>query len=170
MTVTDRGLLALVRHEGIVPAPYLDVARVWTFGVGHTAAAGAPDPATMPRGMPADHDAGIREALRLFRADIGRYEAAVLRAVTVPLAPHELDALVSFHFNTGAITRAALIRHLNRGDHTAAAAALMNWLRPATASTAQRRVGATRRWRRSSASARSPGPSCSRGSTAWSPA
>ena len=44
MKMTDRGLLALARHEGIVPAPYLDVARVWTFGVGHTAAAGAPDP------------------------------------------------------------------------------------------------------------------------------
>ena len=44
MHMTDRGLLALARHEGIVPAPYLDVKRVWTFGVGHTAAAGAPDP------------------------------------------------------------------------------------------------------------------------------
>ena len=60
MNMTDRGLLALARHEGIVPAPYLDVKRVWTFGVGHTAAAGAPDPARMPRGMPADLDAGIR--------------------------------------------------------------------------------------------------------------
>ena len=63
MHMTDRGLLALARHEGIVPAPYLDVKRVWTFGVGHTAAAGAPDPGRMPRGMPADLDAGIREAL-----------------------------------------------------------------------------------------------------------
>ena len=85
MHMTDRGLLALARHEGIVPAPYLDVKRVWTFGVGHTAAAGAPDPARLPRGMPADLDAGIREALRLFRADLARYEAEVLRAVTVPL-------------------------------------------------------------------------------------
>ena len=62
MQTTDRGNLALVRHEGVVPAPYLDVARVWTFGVGHTAGAGAPDPARMPRGMPADLDAGVREA------------------------------------------------------------------------------------------------------------
>ena len=53
MQMTDRGLLALVRHEGIVPGPYLDVKQVWTFGIGHTAAAGPPDPATMPRGMPA---------------------------------------------------------------------------------------------------------------------
>jgi lysozyme len=68
---------------------------VWTFGVGHTAAAGAPDPGRLPRGMPIDLDAGIREALRLIRADLARYEAEVLRAVAVPLAPHESDALVS---------------------------------------------------------------------------
>ena len=84
MHMTDRGLLALVRHEGLVPGPYLDVKQVWTFGIGHTAAAGPPDPATMPRGMPADLDAGIREAFRVFRADLARYEAAVLRAVKVP--------------------------------------------------------------------------------------
>ena len=47
MHMTDRGLIALARHEGIVPAPYLDVKRVWTFGVGHTAGAGAPDPAIL---------------------------------------------------------------------------------------------------------------------------
>ena len=116
MNITDRGLLALARHEGIVPAPYLDVKQVWTFGVGHTAAAGAPDPGRLPRGMPADLDAGIREALRLFRADLGRYEAEVLRAVTVPLGAHEFDALVSFHYNSGAIARAALTRHLSDRD------------------------------------------------------
>ena len=30
MHMTDRGLLALVRHEGLVPGPYLDVKNVWT--------------------------------------------------------------------------------------------------------------------------------------------
>ncbi|WCR11977.1 lysozyme [Paracoccus stylophorae] len=131
MHMTDRGLLALVRHEGIVPGPYLDVKQVWTFGIGHTAAAGPPDPATMPRGMPADLDAGIREAFRVFRADLAAYEAAVLHAVTVPLKPHEFDALVSFHYNTGGIAKAALTRHLNAGNRLAAADAFLNWRRPA---------------------------------------
>ena len=131
MKTTDRGLLALIRHEGIVPGPYLDVKDVWTFGIGHTAAAGPPDPARMPRGMPADLDAGIREAFQLFRADLATYEAEVLRAVKVPLAPHEFDALVSFHYNTGGIAKAALTRQLNAGNRTAAAAAFMGWLRPA---------------------------------------
>ena len=83
MHMTDWGLLALVRHEGLVPGPYLDVKNIWTFGIGHTASAGPPDPAQMPRGMPADLDAGVREAFRLFRADIVAYEAEVLRAVKV---------------------------------------------------------------------------------------
>jgi lysozyme len=100
MRTSDRGLLALIRHEGIVPGPYLDVKGIWTFGIGHTAAAGPPDPALMPRGMPADLDAGIREAFRVFRVDLARYEAEVLGAVKVPLTQHEFDALVSFHYNT----------------------------------------------------------------------
>jgi lysozyme len=131
MQTTDRGLLALIRHEGVVPGAYLDVKDVWTFGIGHTAAAGPPDPARMPRGMPADTQAGISEAFRLFRTDLATYEAEVLRAVKVPLEPHEFDALVSFHYNTGGIAKAALTRHLNRGNRAAAAAAFMGWLRPA---------------------------------------
>jgi lysozyme len=131
MRTSDRGLMALIRHEGVVPGPYLDVKGVWTFGIGHTAAAGPPDPARMPRGMPADLDAGIREAFRVFRGALGRYEAEVLRAVKVPLEPHEFDALVSFHYNTGGIARATLTKALNGGDRTAAADAFMNWLKPA---------------------------------------
>jgi lysozyme len=131
MQMTARGLLALAGHEGVVPAPYLDSTGTWTFGIGHTAAAGPPDPAQMLRGMPADLDAGICEAFRVFRADLATYEAEVRAAVTIPLAPHEFDALVSFHYNTGGITRAALARHLNAGDRKAAARAFLNWRRPA---------------------------------------
>jgi lysozyme len=89
----------------------------------------------MQRGMPADLEAGIREAFRLFRADLATYEAEVLRAVKVPLEPHEFDALVSFHYNTGGIAKAALTRHLNAGNRAAAAAAFMGWLRPAAIRT-----------------------------------
>ena len=132
MQMTDRGLLALARHEGIVPGPYRDSTGTWTFGIDHTAAAGPPDPAMIPRGMPEDLDAAIRGAFRLFRADLARYEADVQRAVTVPLEPHEFDALVSFHYNTSGIARAALTRHLNAGDRDAAANAFLNWRKPAS--------------------------------------
>ncbi len=132
MQMTDRGLLALARHEGIVPGPYRDSTGTWTYGIGHTAAAGPPDPAEMPRGAPTDLDAAIREAFRLFRSDLARYEAEVQRSVAVPLKSHEFDALVSFHYNTGGIARAALTRHLNAGDREAAAQAFLNWQKPAS--------------------------------------
>ncbi len=130
--MTDQGLLALARHEGIAPAPYLDATDTWTFGIGHTAAAGLPDPAEMPRGMPDDLDASIHEAFCIFRSDLARYEADVRCAVTVPLEPHQFDALVSFHYNTGGIARASLTKHLNAGNPAAAAKAFMNWRRPAS--------------------------------------
>ena len=132
MQMTDRGLLALARHEGLVPGPYRDSTGIWTFGIGHTAAAGLPDPAAMPRGMPKDLDATIRKAFHLFRTDLARYEAGVRRAVIVPLEPHEFDALVSFHYNTGGIAKAALTRHLNAGNRVAAADAFLNWRKPAS--------------------------------------
>jgi len=128
--VSPRGIAALALHEGIVPAPYLDSVGVWTYGIGHTATAGPPAPAAMPRGMPTDLDGAIREAATVFARDLQRYTADVLRAVQVPLAQHELDALVSFHYNTGAIATAQLTRHLNAGRRADAARAFMGWLKP----------------------------------------
>lgn len=32
MKTSDRGIFALAKHEGIVPAPYLDSVGVWTYG------------------------------------------------------------------------------------------------------------------------------------------
>ena len=127
MKVSARGICALARHEGIVPAPYLDSVGVWTWGVGHTAAAGAPDPAKMPRGMPADIEAAVRACLLQFAADLARYEAEVAAAVTVELAPHQFDALVSWHYNTGAVRRAKLTRELNAGRFVQAAEEFMRW-------------------------------------------
>jgi len=104
----------------VVLSSYRDSAGILTIGVGHTAAAGAPKPHP---GLMFTLD----QAIRLFREDIRRYEAGVEQAVTVPLKQYEFDALVSFHFNTGAITRAVITRHLNAGDKNKAAAAFMNW-------------------------------------------
>jgi lysozyme len=132
MKTSDRGAVALALHEGIVPAPYLDSVNVWTFGIGHAETSGLPPvPSKMPRGMPADLDAALRQAFDVFRADLPKYEDAVRKAVKVSLAQHEFDALVSFHYNTGGIARAALTRHLNAGNRKAAADAFMGWSKPA---------------------------------------
>lgn len=131
MIVSDRGAFAIACHEGLVPGPYLDSARVWTYGIGHTGAAGDPDPASMPRGMPDDIDAAIDHAMGLFKSDLSRYADAVNRAVNVPVSQSEFDALVSFHYNTGGIARASLTRALNNGDRKGAADGFMGWTKPA---------------------------------------
>lgn len=133
MKTSDRGIAFLVAHEGVVPAPYFDSVGVLSFGVGHTAAAGPPIPADMPRGMPADLDAALRDVFAVFRRDLARYEADVLRVMgRTPMEQHEFDAAVSFHFNTGAMARAAWVSFWKSGDKRAAAASMLaNWRRPA---------------------------------------
>jgi hypothetical protein len=91
MRTSDAGIFALALHEGIVPAPYLDSVNVWTYGIGHTAAAGAPDPAQMPRGNPADLERALARVFEVFRADLPKYEAEVRAAVKVPLRQHEFE-------------------------------------------------------------------------------
>lgn len=130
MRISDDGLYAMALHEGVVPAPYLDSVGVWTLGIGHTSGAGEPDPADLPKGMPADMDRALRRVFDLFRHDVQKYEAAVRRAVRVPVTQAEFDALVSFHYNTGAIDRATLVKKLNAGDRAGAAAGFMSWVKP----------------------------------------
>jgi lysozyme len=130
MNSSENGLLSLVRHEGIVPAPYRDIAGVWTWGIGHAETSGQPpNPRTMPRGMPSDVAAVIPEAFRLFKLRLGPYEDAVRRTVKVPLAQHEFDALTSLCFNIGPgnFAKSSVVRHLNAGDRAAAADAFRAW-------------------------------------------
>ena len=131
MKTSDAGLFALALHEGIVPAPYRDSVGVWTYGIGHTLGAGYPDPEKMLRGMPSSLDAALRDVFDLFRRDVAKYEAAVNRAVKVPVTQAQFDALVSFHYNTGAIGRASLVKRLNAGDVGGAATGMMAWSKPA---------------------------------------
>lgn len=127
MVTSDRGKVAMMGHEGIVPGPYLCSRGVWTWGIGHTAAAGAPDPKALPRGQAADLAAEIAHAVAVFATDLRTYESDVRAAVRVPLAQHEFDALVSFHYNTGGIAVARTTQLLNAGDRAAAGRALMGW-------------------------------------------
>ena len=129
MKLSNKGLLEIAEHEGIVPAPYLDSVGVWTFGVGHTKNAGGLDPAKMPKGMPDDFHAGLDLAIETFREDAVKYEDRVNKAIKVPLEQHEFDSLVSFDLNTGGIHRAKLTKRINAGDQNASES-FFGWLRP----------------------------------------
>ena len=60
--------------------------------------------------------------------DIARHALEVDRALgDASTGPGQFDALVSFHYNTGAIRRATLTRKHCAGDHTGAAAEFARW-------------------------------------------
>lgn len=63
-------------------------------------------------------------------ADIARHALDVETALgDMPTTQGQFDALVSFHYNTGAIRRSTLLKHHLSGDHTAAAAQFARWNR-----------------------------------------
>lgn len=127
MKVSDKGIAELLSHEAMVTSPYKDSVGVWTVGVGHTSGAGKPNPQTMDKGV----EVPIADLIGLFRRDLAKFEDGVNKAVTVPLAQHEFDALVSFHFNTGAIAKASFVKKLNAGDRSGAAVGMLEWKKPA---------------------------------------
>lgn len=113
MKTSLQGRLAIIREEAIVLRSYKDSGGVWTIGVGHTAAAGPPNPT-------AGLELSLTRCLDLFEKDLERYERDVKRAIKVPLKQHEFDALVGFHYNTGAIGAGTVDNLLNAGERAAA--------------------------------------------------
>lgn len=133
MKISPKGVLELAEHEGIVLGPYLDSVGVWTYGVGHTAAAGGPDPSKMAKvdtrsWTKEKVDEELIKIVRLFDVDLDKYEERVRKAVLRPLAQHQFDALVSFDFNTGGIFRANLTKDINAGRMDGNG--FMGWVRP----------------------------------------
>jgi lysozyme len=55
----------------------------------------------------------------------------VNKAVKVPLKQYEFDAIVSWHYNTGAVATASWIKKLNAGDRAGAIKGIMDWRKPA---------------------------------------
>jgi len=118
---------ARVRPDGLVEA-YPDPGtggEPWTIGWGATG------PDHVHGGRIGPGTVWTREACdaRLAR-DLERYAADVARVLgDAPTRPCEFDALVSFHYNTGAIARATLTRKHKAGDHAGAAREFARWNR-----------------------------------------
>lgn len=65
---------------------------------------------------------------RKLEIDLEKYAAEVARAIgNAPTTQNQFDALVSFHYNTGAIERATLTKKHNTGDYTGAAKEFARW-------------------------------------------
>jgi len=124
MKMSIDGLVMLAGNEGLVVNRYLDSVKVWTIGVGHTAAAGGLDPRSFTGTLT------VQQAIDMFKVDIAKYERGVDAALKVPVEQHEYDALVHFHYNSGAIGRASFMDKLNAGDRAGAAKGMMDWNKP----------------------------------------
>ena len=110
--------------EGLFLKAYLCPANVWTIGYGHTGI--KHNDGTVRAGRTITK----RQAEQLLTDDLNaKYAPDVERFITVPLNQDQFDALVSFHFNTGALGRSTLRRKLNQGDFKGAAAEFARWTR-----------------------------------------
>lgn len=100
------------------PDPGSADGRPWTIGWGST----GPDIVEGTIWTQAQCDAR-------FDRDIVRYVAAVARALgDAPTTPNQFDALVSFHYNTGAIATATLTKLHRQGRFAEARAEFGKWI------------------------------------------
>ena len=61
-------------------------------------------------------------------SDLARYAAEVAAAIgDAPTSQRQFDAMVSFHYNTGAIARATLTKKHRAGDHEGASLEFARW-------------------------------------------
>lgn len=124
---------AKLRRDGLVEA-YPDPGTggdPWTIGWGAT---GADDQTSDERG--AKKSGRIKPGTvwtqgqcdARLASDLERYARDVARAIgDTPTTQAQFDAMVSFHYNTGAIGRATLTKRHNARDHSAAAAEFGRW-------------------------------------------
>lgn len=123
--IGPRGLVLIKRFEGCRLRAYPDPATggaPWTIGWGTTWIGGKP----VRPGQTITQD----EADALLGVDLVRYAGEVEAALEgAPTSEAQFDALISFHYNTGAIARATLTRHHREGDFARAAREFARWTR-----------------------------------------
>lgn len=127
------GRQLIEEYEGLILGAYDDfndhivkpgesVRGTLTIGYGHTTSAGGPKVVIGQR-------ITKEQADQFLAQDLGRVENDVNRLVKVPINQNQFDALVSFHYNTGALGRSGVLKKLNAKDYQGAADALLQWTR-----------------------------------------
>lgn len=116
MRISYDGLASIASIIGIAPAPYIDMSGAWASGVQHSRGLGDPDPRKLKRGMPADLDTAIREAIVVLIRDCGVIGAELDASLARPIAQHQYDALVAYRLRSGS-PDSGLIARVNAGDH-----------------------------------------------------
>lgn len=124
--LSERTMLEIAEHEGLVLEAYRDSKGVWTWGFGVTDASG--HRVARYRKAPST----IKRAVEIYEWLLRtKYHPEVVRAFgNHHLTEAQEAAALSFHWNTGAIDRADWVKQFRRGEHKQAHREFMNWSSP----------------------------------------
>lgn len=124
--LTMRIMVEIIEHEAIVPEAYKDSVGIWTWGVGVTSMSGH-DVARYK-----DSPQSIKRCLEVYEWLLRvKYLPPVLKAFEGRvLTESELGAALSFHWNTGAISKATWVQSVLAGKIDQARAEILNWRSP----------------------------------------
>lgn len=125
MKMSPSGCQILAQREGVKTRAYRDTRGIWTIGVGHTSAAGAPHVypwSTMT--LPVVYATLAR--------DLATFEAAVNRALKRPISQSAFDACVSLAYNIGGggFAGSSVAKQINAGNMSVAADDFLLWDHP----------------------------------------
>lgn len=120
MKTSVDGRAFIEAFEGKFLKTYDDGTGVLTIGYGHTSAAGLPKVFRGQTISDAECDA-------ILAADLAAVERDVESIIHVPMTQAEFDALVSFHFNTGALRRGSIDDKINAGNIAGAMDTLLQY-------------------------------------------
>ena len=112
------GLDIVKEAEGLRLSAYLCPAGIPTIGYGHT------------KGVKLGDTCTKEQAEKWLENDFFMAKQDVKAVVKVPLKENQLDALASFVFNLGVrkLTQSTLLKKLNAGDYSGAAAEFDKWV------------------------------------------
>jgi len=141
MRTSKNGLEFIARWEGVVLHPYMDVASLWTIGVGHLIRPGdcfssMPNEKIKELLSSKDRDHPYaellitrEEAMEVLAEDVTDVESYLESYIKVPLNQDQFDALISFGFNCGpgVFKTSGACRALNAGDYESVPEKLLDW-------------------------------------------
>ena len=113
MTLSEKGLNFIKRHEGFRSRPYLDAVGIPTIGYGCTF---YPDGRKVTM---ADKPITEAEATTLLRALVAKFGVVMRRLIKVPLTQNQWDALVSLcmAIGTGNFQRSSVLSLVNKNPN-----------------------------------------------------
>lgn len=121
MKTNTKGIALIRKWEGLRTKAYQDVAGIWTIGYGHTSAAGSPK---VTAGMVITE----KRAEEILKSDLKKFEDQVSSLVKIDLNENQFAALVSFHYNTGALGKSTLLKKINSKDFKSVPGEFLKWV------------------------------------------